>query len=69
MLAAACDKTVTLWDLRTSRSEGVLRGHRDEVRALHIADNLLFTAGKGLPNSGSLLVWDLRYLNFNSPLE
>lgn len=68
-LAAACDKLVTLWDLRSSSHEGVLRGHKEEVRCLHVAGNYLFTGGKGLSNSGSLLVWDLRYLNFNSPME
>jgi len=36
---------------------------------MHIANNYLFSAGKGLTNSGSLLVWDLRYLNFNTPME
>lgn len=36
---------------------------------MHIVNNYLFTAGKGLTNSGSLLVWDLRYLNFNVPME
>ena len=69
LLAAACDKVVNLYDLRQSSVEGTLRGHREEVRCLHIVDNYLFTAGKGLSNSGSLLVWDLRYLNFNSPME
>jgi len=29
LLAAACDKIITLWDLRTSNNEGVLRGHKD----------------------------------------
>jgi WD40 repeat protein len=69
LLAAACDKLVTLWDLRQASNEGVLRGHKEEVRCLHINGNYLFTAGKGLNNSGSLLVWDLRYLNFNTPME
>jgi WD40 repeat protein len=68
LLAAACDKVITLWDLRTSNNEGVLRGHKDEVRTMHVANNYLFSAGKGLTNSGALFVWDLRYLNFNSPM-
>lgn len=69
LLAASCDKLITLWDLRTSNSEGVLRGHKDEIRTMRIVNNYLFSAGKGLTNSGGLLVWDLRYLNFNSPME
>ena len=69
LLAAACDKVVTLWDLRQASNEGVIRGHKEEVRCLHIVDNYLFTAGKGLSNSDSLLVWDLRYLKFNTPTE
>ena len=67
LLVAACDKLVTLWDLRQSSNEGVLRGHKEEVRCLHIANNYLFTAGKGLSNSGSLFVWDIRFLS--NPLE
>ncbi len=29
LLVASCDKLITLWDLRTSNNEGVLRGHKD----------------------------------------
>jgi WD40 repeat protein len=29
LLAASTDKLVTLWDIRSSASEGVLRGHKD----------------------------------------
>ena len=36
---------------------------------MHINNDLLFTGGKGLANSGSLLVWDLRNLNPNHPME
>lgn len=69
MLVAACDKVITLWDLRQSSNQGVLRGHKEEIRCLHIANNYLFTAGKGLSNSGSLFVWDIRFLNSTNPLE
>jgi WD40 repeat protein len=69
LLVASCDKLITLWDLRTSNNEGVLRGHKDEIRTMKIVNNYLFSAGKGLTNSGGLLVWDLRYLNFNNPME
>lgn len=36
---------------------------------MHIYNDLLCTGGKGLANSGSLLVWDLRNLNPNVPME
>jgi hypothetical protein len=35
---------------------------------MQVVNNLLFTAGKGTNNNGALLVWDLRYLNFNLPM-
>ena len=38
----------------------VLKGHKDEIRLLHIHKDKLFSAGKGTVNGGSLLVWDLR---------
>ena len=53
----------------TLNIEGTLKGHKDEVRTMHINNDLLFTGGKGLANSGSLLVWDLRNLNPNHPME
>jgi hypothetical protein len=36
---------------------------------MHINGDYLFTGGKGLSNSGSLLVWDMRNLNPNHPME
>jgi len=36
---------------------------------MHINGDYLFTGGKGLANSGSLLVWDMRNLNPNHPME
>lgn len=69
LLAASCDKLITLWDLRTSNNELVIRGHKDEIRAMKIVNNYLFSAGKGLTNSGGLLVWDLRYLHYSNPME
>jgi len=47
----------------------VIKGHKDEIRAMKIVDNYLFSAGKGLATSGSLLVWDLRYLHYSNPME
>lgn len=68
LMATACDKNVTLWDLRTLNTEGVLKGHRDDIKCMHIVGDLLFSAGKGISNCGSLLVWDLRYFNVNCPM-
>lgn len=36
---------------------------------MHIVNDVLFTGGKGLANSGSLLIWDLRNLDPNKPQE
>jgi len=65
----ACEKNITIWDLVTLNVEGTLKGHKDEVRTMHINGDYLFTGGKGLANSGSLLVWDMRNLNPNHPME
>jgi WD40 repeat protein len=54
------DKFINVWDLRTFKSEITLKGHKDEIRQLHIHKDTLFSAGKGTVNGGSLLVWDLR---------
>lgn len=37
-----------------------LKGHKDEIRCLHIYNNLLFSGGKGSITSGALFAWDLR---------
>lgn len=74
-MAAACDKNILLWDLRTYESVAALRGHKDEVRCLHSTlnqngnNNWLFSAGKGSTNGGSLLIWDLRMLDCQSPID
>lgn len=60
---------MTIWDLITLNVECSLKAHKDEVRAMHITKDLLFTGGKGLANSGSLLMWDLRCLDPNKPQE
>ena len=54
------DKVINVWDLRTFRSEMTLKGHKDEIRQMHVHKDILFSAGKGTVNGGSLLVWDLR---------
>lgn len=54
------DRNINVWDLRTFKSEMVLKGHKDEIRLLHIHEDTLFSAGKGTVNGGSLLIWDLK---------
>jgi WD40 repeat protein len=65
----ACEKMVTIWDLISLETKGILKCHRDEVRVIHNHGDYLFTGGKGTPNGGSLLIWDLRKLNPNQALE
>lgn len=67
--ATACDRLVTFWDIQTMNAVGTLKAHKEEVKAMHTNGNYFFTAGKGLANSGALLVWDLRNVNPNSPSE
>ena len=45
-----------------------MKGHKDEIRALNISDNLLFSGGKGTVNSSALLAWDIRNLEPNQPI-
>jgi WD40 repeat protein len=66
-LAAACERNVLVWDVRTYEPVVILKAHKDEVRSLYSVGNLFFSAGKGGQNFGGLLVWDLRMLE--SPLD
>lgn len=58
-----------LWDLISLTNVGQLKGHRDEIKALNVAQDgsLLFSAGKGSASGGALLLWDLR--KGASPIE
>lgn len=69
LMFTACEKAITIWDLITLEVQGTLRSHKDEVRTVHGCGDYLFSGGKGLANSGSLLIWDLRKLNPNQALE
>ena len=41
-----------------------LKGHRDEIKNLHILDDhTLISSGKGSLTSGSILFWDIRNYN------
>ena len=62
MLLTASEKVIMLWDLISLTNVGVLKGHKDEIRAMNVTmdGNILFSAGKGSQNGGALLLWDLR---------
>eukprot|EP01017_Pseudomicrothorax_dubius_P041880 TRINITY_DN6761_c0_g1_i7.p1 TRINITY_DN6761_c0_g1~~TRINITY_DN6761_c0_g1_i7.p1 ORF type:complete len:267 (+),score=58.19 TRINITY_DN6761_c0_g1_i7:59-802(+) len=47
-----------------------LKSHKDEIRILHVRDNILFSAGKGGASYGAMCIWDLRQLGQNTaPIE
>jgi WD40 repeat protein len=62
-MITCCDKNVTLWDLVSLQVISTLKGHKDEVRVLHIKDQL-YSGGKGGPSAGSIFAWDFRSTNF-----
>lgn len=62
VLVTASDKVINVWDLVSLQSIGTLRGHKDEIRALHVSNDMLISAGKGGVANGSVLTWDLRSL-------
>ena len=39
LLLTACDKSILLWDLISLTNVGVLRGHKDEIRAMEITSD------------------------------
>lgn len=57
-----------MWDMINLELLGVLKAHKDEVRVMHEWGDYLFTGGKGTSTGGSLLVWDLRKLNFKQAM-
>jgi WD40 repeat protein len=62
-MVTACDKAITLWDLVSLQVISTLKAHKDEVRVLHIANDLLFSAGKGSASASSIFSWDFRSMN------
>jgi len=63
ILATACDKIINLWDLTSLQIITTLKGHKDEIKALHFGNDLLFSAGKGSATNGAILTWDIRNSN------
>lgn len=62
-MITCCDKNVTLWDLVSLQVISTLKGHKDEVRVLHVKDQL-YSGGKGSSSGGSIFTWDFRSTNF-----
>mmetsp|Transcript_25840 Transcript_25840/g.45649 ORF Transcript_25840/g.45649 Transcript_25840/m.45649 type:complete len:909 (+) Transcript_25840:1667-4393(+) len=67
LIITACQNTVSVWDSISLHCVVVLKGHKDVIRAVHMHDNMLYTAGKSNAGSGSILVWDLR--RSQNPIE
>jgi len=65
-LVTACDKTISLWDLVSLQNVATLKGHKDEIRTLHVWNDMLISGGKGSGTNPSILFWDLRS---TSPVE
>ena len=74
LLMTAAEKNIMMWDVVSLTNVGVLKGFKEEIKALHFVSrtenesDLLFAASKGSATSGGLLVYDLRKTN-NSPME
>jgi WD40 repeat protein len=62
-MVTACDKAITLWDLVSLQVISTLKAHKDEVRVLHINNDLLYSAGKGGASASSIFSWDFRSTN------
>ena len=60
LMVTACEKVITVWNMVNMAVVMSLKGHKDDVRTLHMTDGVLFSGGKGTGNTPSLLIWDLR---------
>ena len=63
LLLTASDKSIILYDQISLTQVAILKGHKEEIRALAVqplSNGQLFSAGKGSQQGGSLLIWDLR---------
>ena len=58
----AAEKCIMMWDVVSLTNVGVLKGFKEEIKALHFVPekNLLFAASKGSSSQGGLLVYDLK---------
>jgi WD40 repeat protein len=60
LMMTACEKNITIWDMVNMEVVSTLKGHKDDIRTLYMADGVLFSGGKSNANSSSLFIWDLR---------
>ena len=49
LLLTASEKVIMLWDLISLTNVGVLKGHKDEIRAMNVTldGNMMISGGKG----------------------
>lgn len=68
LLMTAAEKNIIMWDVVSLTNVGVLKGFKEEIKALHFVPEkqLLFAASKGTSQSAGLLIYDLRS-STNSP--
>jgi len=62
LLTAADSKVIMMWDTISLTNVGMLKGFKEEIKALQMVPNseLLFAGTKGTSTSGGLLIFDLR---------
>ncbi|CAG9310966.1 unnamed protein product [Blepharisma stoltei] len=66
LIFTGCNKEINIWDAISLQKISSFVGHCEDVRALHMKDNLLISAGKSLSDGPSIFIWDLR--RNNTPL-
>lgn len=69
LLLTAAEKNIIMWDTVSLTNVGILKGFKEEIKALHFVPEkqLLFAASKGSNQSAGLLVYDLRK-SYHSPV-
>jgi len=60
LIVTGCNNIIHIWDAISLQSLATLKGHNEEVRAIYMKDQLLYTAGKAANNGYGLFIWDLR---------
>lgn len=46
-MITGCEKVIHVWDTSAMTLVATLKGHKDYINCLHMADDLLISAGKG----------------------
>ena len=60
LIVTGCNNVINIWDAISLQPLANLKGHNEEVRAIYMKDQLLYTAGKATSNGFGLFIWDLR---------